>query len=397
MNLRNLLQTRGSTCGSFYVISQGRIHRQWELWNKYLPKIHPYYAVKCNSDTNIIRWLGALGSGFDCASAREMEACEGVVDIKKVVFANPCKTANDIEVARNSKVSTTTIDSCEELDKMRDRAYMPELLLRIAVDDAASDTPFSKKFGLEDWADVKRLYQAATSKGFRVTGFSFHVGSGCHDFTQYERALAKVDCFWSSLRSLGAKHLETIDIGGGFRSEESAFMPAATSILKGVDALDAAKGATLIAEPGRFFATPSQDLFVKVIGKKPGLGGKGWRYTIDESVYGQFSCIPFDGQKPPFARIGCGLRTRTQAQGILFGRTCDSLDVIAYGSELEELEIDDWLYFPHMGAYTTVSSSEFNGFPKPSLIVSTLETAPESNQLIWQKGVEYALEIRNRI
>jgi ornithine decarboxylase len=34
---------------------------------------------------------------------------------------------------------------------------------------------------------------------------------------------------------------------------------------------------------------------------------------------------------------------------------------------LPELEEGDWLLFRDMGAYTTVTASEFNGFPKPEL------------------------------
>jgi ornithine decarboxylase len=140
---------------------------------------------------------------------------------------------------------------------------------------------------------------------------------------------------------------------------------------------------------------------VKVIGKKPGSGsssgsgsGSGsWRYTIDESVYGQFSCIPFDSQRPRFARIGADKRWK--APGIVFGRTCDSLDVICYGSEMDELEIGDWLYFPWMGAYTSVTSSEFNGFPKPQAIYSS--SVVIDMDLSWQKGIEYALETKSRI
>jgi hypothetical protein len=30
-----------------------------------------------------------------------------------------------------------------------------------------------------------------------------------------------------------------------------------------------------------------------------------------------------------------------------------------------QLNVGDWLWFPHMGAYTSVTASEFNGFPSP--------------------------------
>jgi ornithine decarboxylase len=45
--------------------------------------------------------------------------------------------------------------------------------------------------------------------------------------------------------------------------------------------------------------------------------------------------------------------------------SCDSVDMIAKSESAEELMEGDWLWFPNMGAYTTVTSTEFNGFPKP--------------------------------
>lgn len=325
-----------------------------------------------------------------------------------IVFANPCKTSNDIEIARDHTVPWTTVDCVEELEKMKSRAYTPELLIRVAVDDKGSDLPFSNKFGVDSTESVLGLYSAALGLGFSVRGFSFHVGSGCHDMGQYTRAIKLVDHYWALLKGRGAKDLRTIDIGGGFRSSEHFFAAAAKGIRSGLEALDSSKGCEVIAEPGRFFAAPSHDLFVKVVGKKPGLGGVGWRYTIDESVYGQFSCIPFDGQKPPFARIVTEAeekKPRKKTKAIIFGRTCDSMDVISYGSEIEELEIGDWLYFPWMGAYTTVTSSEFNGFPKPPVIYSTNKHIPDhanwintcSPILNWVKGAEYALETKCKI
>ena len=423
------------------------------MWKHYLPDVKPYYAVKCNSDPEVLRWLGILGAGFDCASSREMEACQFIKDTNRIIFANPCKTAYDIENARNRRIPRVTVDCCEELEKMKGAAYMPELLLRLAVEDSNSQTPFSKKFGCDGWDEIKRLYEAAIGMGFQVGGMAFHVGSGCRDPSQYGKALSHSDDIWGKLKDIGAKDLHTLDIGGGFLAAESSFKPAAEAIRTGIATLDAAKEATLIAEPGRFFATPSHDLFVRVIGKKPAKGpassqgpasrgsassgqtlpasshgqtlpassgpaSRGWRYTIDESVYGQFSCIPFDGQKPPFARVRLNIdntpqsyekktdsSSRSFTPGVIFGRTCDSLDVICYGDTIEELYVGDWLYFPHMGAYTTATSSEFNGFPKPQLIYTSDLIMPEvsawpttiSENLRWQHNIQYALETKSMI
>jgi ornithine decarboxylase len=167
---------------------------------------------------------------------------------------------------------------------------------------------------------------------------------------------------------------KVIDIGGGFSAEPGEFYKAVSVINKAIDKVP--RNRKIIAEPGRYFAQPSQDLFVKVIAKKP--GKNGWRYVIDESLYGHFSCIPFDYQKPAWFRVSrLDDIPRIQSNGILFGRTCDSLDVIASG-KMETLEVGDWLYFPLMGAYTSATASEFNGFPKPLTIEDSTNLLPST-------------------
>jgi ornithine decarboxylase len=53
----------------------------------------------------------------------------------------------------------------------------------------------------------------------------------------------------------------------------------------------------------------------------------------------------------------------------IFGRTCDSADVLADRVFLPRLSVGDRLHVDDMGAYTFVSSSEFNGFPKPDVVI----------------------------
>lgn len=34
---------------------------------------------------------------------------------------------------------------------------------------------------------------------------------------------------------------------------------------------------------------------------------------------------------------------------------------------MRKMEVGDWVYYPNMGAYTTVAASKFNGFDKPKV------------------------------
>jgi hypothetical protein len=71
---------------------------------------------------------------------------------------------------------------------------------------------------------------------------------------------------------------------------------------------------------------------------------------------------------------GDNLEVRPKTKGLLMGRTCDSVDVIARSESMEELEVNDWLWFPHMGSYTNATANEFNGFPKPPVLTMFLDT-----------------------
>jgi ornithine decarboxylase len=354
-----------SASNNFYAISQRRLYRQVNLWKTYLPKIHPYYAVKCNPDKNILSWLSEEDFGFDCASAREVNIIKDIDRGSTVLFANPCKKIEDIENAQKQNIRETVIDSREEIDKLARMDWKGGSLVRIRVEDSGSLMPFSSKFGV-DLYTVKNLAKYAKERGQNLNGISFHVGSGCEKPSQYEEAIEKsVECI-TLLRSLG-HYASILDIGGGFTN--NSFLKTAAMIRKCREKISG--NIHMVAEPGRFLAATSQDLFVRVIGKKPMNGDKtGWRYTIDESLYGQFSCIPFDHAKPRWIRIRKqGEAPRPKTPAILYGRTCDSVDHIATAAAAEELEEGDWLWFPHMGAYTTVTSTEFNGFPKPPVVV----------------------------
>lgn len=316
----------------------------------------------------LLKWLAEKGAGFDCASGTElMEAAklfEGTgkpIFSQSSIFANPCKPPRDLRLASELQSGPTVVDSVEELEKLHSIQWNRGSLIRIAVDDQGSKMPFSRKFGAQ-LSEIPKIKDAAKKLNQQIYGISFHVGSGCQEPLQYSKAIQ------AALLSLqGTPEANIVDIGGGFDGNPKLFNEAAHFIRESIKSIPPELKIKWIAEPGRFMAAEFQDLFVPVIGKKPGPNGVGWRYTIDESVYGQFSCIPFDRAEPKWLRVKMRENelTRRTTPGILFGRTCDSVDMIAQTDAMEELEVGDWLWFPHMGAYTSVSASEFNGFPKP--------------------------------
>ena len=348
-----------------------------------IPNVQPFYAVKCNPEPVLLQTLCNRLVDFDCASLQEVYSVKKLHWARedkapKILYAHPLKSERDIRTINDMGICATVVDSEEEVSKLAKCGWKGVALVRVAVQDKGSKMPFSSKFG----ATVDEVEAICKASKVPIIGASFHVGSGCEDVTQYTEAIkyTATDIF-GLLKKYGHK-TRILDIGGGYSANQDIFQSQAAAIANGIKYVS--EETRVVAEPGRYFAQPSQDLFVKVIAKKPGVGGKGWRYVIDESLYGHFSCIPFDHQKPVWFRVKeSDSDTREKVDATLFGRTCDSLDVVAKG-QMERLEVGDWLWFPMMGAYTSATASEFNGFPKPDVIIDHDKHLPDAS-VAWGK------------
>ena len=227
---------------------------------------------------------------------------------------------------------------------------------------------------------VPQILESAKRYKIPVSGLSFHVGSECENPNQFAKAVQLCRLAMDLGTEVGTK-MDTIDIGGGFLPNEASFSNIVSSLESARDMhfpqniSPSGKPITWIAEPGRFLSQTSQTLYTPIIGRKKGLPSTDpdapeYRYTLHESVYGYFSNVPFDGQKPTFkiAHRNTKPSTNNTFRSILFGRTCDGADVINPSIMLPFMTEGDWFMVDNMGAYTNVSASEFNGFPKPDAI-----------------------------
>lgn len=322
-----------------------------------------------------MRWMHELNPtmGFDCASEREILEVLPLVEPSKIVYAQPCKKHEDIKVAQARGVELTVVDSVEEVEKLSEAGWTGSVLVRLLVSDAGSKQPFGKKFGAPH-AWLPKLYDAARALDINMVGYSFHVGSECEAPQQYAQAIE--DC--KKAQEIAGRHgfrADIVDVGGGFLPDEASFKKVAAAINAAQRAWFPEKSVRWLAEPGRFLAAPTHTLYTTVIGKKPvwpepqNDAEPAHRITIDESVYGSFSNIPFDHQFPVLERIRQKLRSEPAPRPTtVFGRTCDSGDCLGTHIPLLDVQVGDVLKVENMGAYTTVTASEFNGFPKPQKI-----------------------------
>jgi ornithine decarboxylase len=260
------------------------------------------------------------------------------------------------------KIPLTVIDSVEELNKLIDLKSKIDILIRVKVNDKDSIMPFSSKFG-SNFEETLNILKLAKNKNVKINGFSFHVGSGCYNPNQYYDAIKMVSDIMIKSKELKYNkyyNFKTIDIGGGFSGDnDDKFNDQAIKINQAMKLLPSIK---FISEPGRFYMTKTHTLYVPIIAKRR-VENKFF-YIVDESVYSSFSNISYDMAEPEFKIIEKVTRVdyNKQFNSIIFGRSCDSQDKLIE-MELPELQVGDYFEIKNMGAYTTVSSTNFNGFP----------------------------------
>ncbi|EPQ08910.1 Ornithine decarboxylase 2, partial [Myotis brandtii] len=162
----------------FMVGDLGVLASRHQAFCQALPRVSPFYAVKCNSSPWVLRVLAALGTGFDCASQVELEQVLGLgVAPSRIIYAHPCKPVSHLQYAARHGVQLLTFDSEDELPRWPSTTLGPgetsraagRLVLRLWTEDSQSLIPMSAKFG----ASLElcgHLLKSARDLGLAVVG-----------------------------------------------------------------------------------------------------------------------------------------------------------------------------------------------------------------------------------
>ena len=358
-----------------FVIDHEKIRQNYREFKEHLPKVQAYYAVKANSNPQIVKTLYAMGASFDVASMPEfMLVHENIKHLPdkerqdfiwdKIIYANTIKPVETLEALDQYK-PLVTYDNSEELKKIKKHAPNAGLVLRIRVPNTGSMVELSSKFGASPGEAVD-LIDEAFKMDLVVEGISFHVGSQCTNFNNYIQALQLSSNIIKEVASRLDKKLIILDIGGGFpvqynEKKVKAFKLLAKKLNNEIARLFA-PDMHILSEPGRFMVADACTVVAKVIGKAT-RDGKPC-YYINDGIYHTFSGQLFDHCDYPVRAFKDG-ETKISA---VFGPTCDALDTITLSAELPELEIHDLVYAENIGAYSHASSTFFNGFPPAKII-----------------------------
>ncbi|XP_076608940.1 ornithine decarboxylase-like isoform X2 [Chaetodon auriga] len=366
----------------FYVVDLDGMFKRHMRWLTNLPRVKPFFAVKCNNTPAVLRMLSALDTGFDCASKCEIQLALSLgVTPDKIIYAHPTKPPSHIRYACAHGVDIMTFDNEDELQKISLFHTKAKLVLRIAVDDSKSLLRLSSKFGAE-LVEVGKLLERAGELGLEVIGVSFHVGSRCTGSLTFKDAIADARRVFDIANLYGVQ-MSLLDIGGGFpgREDFQVKFEEFSEVING--ALDEFfppdSGVQIIAEPGRYYVESVLTLAANVIAKRVVTDdmdehsndeetshNRKMMYYINDGVYGSLNCLINDTthiEIEPYLHRAVE-SSEQRYRSIIWGPTCDSFDKVTENYWIPELYVGDWLLIDNMGAYSVSVSSEFNGFEK---------------------------------
>lgn len=366
-----LVEEHGSP---LFIIDHDILRQNYRMFKEHLPRVQCYYAVKANSQQQIIETLFEEGSSFDVASYNEfMQVYHHIkhFDRKekkhyiwdKIIFSNTIKDRTTLEKIKQYK-PLVTFDNNAELIKLKRYCDTAGLVLRLKVPDTGSQVEMASKFGAEP-GDAQMLIQQAFDMGLKVEGVSFHVGSQCTNFDNYTVALDIAATILNDARKKGFP-LNLLDIGGGFPVPYDPGVPQfekLATILNSEFSRLFPQDIEILAEPGRFMVATAATLVSEIIGKAR-RDGKVF-YHINDGVYHTFSGVVYDHWIPNFHAFKEGEKEICA----VVGPTCDSFDKISLSVELPwNLDVGDYLITDNIGAYSTASSTKFNGFEGAKII-----------------------------
>ncbi|MFZ4621136.1 MAG: diaminopimelate decarboxylase, partial [Bacteroidota bacterium] len=184
------------------------------------------YALKANSNLELLKILQKEGAGADAVSAGEINfALKAGFSPSKITFAGVGKQDAEIEFALKHDIFSFNVESIEELAVINEIAgrmnTKARIALRINPDIDAATHPYistglkTNKFGIDIKVAVETFKYAASLPNLHVDGIHTHIGSQILKLDPFMQTAQKVVDMVKELRALGI-NIQHVDFGGGY-------------------------------------------------------------------------------------------------------------------------------------------------------------------------------------
>ena len=332
------------------------------------------FAIKSNTNVNLIREIRKLGLGADVVSMGElMVALKAGIDPKKIVFSGVGKTSDEIIYAVDKKILLINAESKSEINEIERIAKSKNKIVNIGIRlnpntnaktlKQISTGKKENKFGVDKKTFFDLVYYSKLSQNINLTCLSVHIGSQILDHRPYEKMLEVVD---RVIKKSNHK-FEFIDLGGGMgisyeqnnkKLNYQKYNIAIKKFLKN-------HKSKIIFEPGRSIVGSIGSLISKIIYIKEN----------DKKDFIILDAAMNDLMRP--ALYGANHRTlpviktnQTSKKVYEFvGPICESTDKFTTLKKFQKLKEKDLVVMCDVGAYGMSLSSNYNVRPKPAEIL----------------------------
>ena len=332
------------------------------------------FAIKSNTNINLIRKIKKFGLGADVVSKGElMLALKAGINKKKIVFSGVGKTESELKFAIEKKILLINSESESEIKIIEKIAKKKNVVVNIGIrlnpnTDANTLKQIStgkkeNKFGVDEKTFLKLVSVLRTSKNIKLKCLSVHIGSQITDHKPYEKMLKAVDKIINKAKF----NFEYIDLGGGMgiSYEKNQKKLDYKKYKSAIEKFLRKNNSKLIFEPGRSIIGNTAILISRVIYLKETskkifvILDAGMNDMMRPALYGAKHQI-----LPAFKN-----KKKSKKSYEFVGPICETTDKFLSVSNFNKLKERDLIFISDVGAYGSSLSSNYNIRPKPSEIL----------------------------
>ena len=354
-------------CYSYSRLKENIIHFK-KSFKSFKPLI--CFAVKSNSNLNLIKEIKKFGLGADVVSMGElMMALKAGINPKKIVFSGVGKTANEIKYAISKNILLINAESESEIKEIERIAKLNKKKVEIGIrlnpnTDAKTLSQIStgkkgNKFGVDSKTFLSLTKYCKKSKNINLRCLSVHIGSQILDHKPYEKMLKVL----INIIKKSSYKFDFIDLGGGMgipydnigkKLNFEKYNLAIKKFLK-------INNSTIIFEPGRSIIGNTGILVSKIIYIKKNaqkdfiILDAAMNDLIRPALYGAFHRIL------PAIKKNKKIKKKYE----FVGPICESTDKFSSIKYSQELNEKDLVIIHDVGAYGMSLGSNYNLRLKP--------------------------------
>ena len=332
------------------------------------------FAIKSNTNVNLIREIRKFGLGADVVSVGElMMALKAGIKPKKIVFSGVGKTSNEISYAIDKKILLINAESKSEIKEIEKISKSKKKITNIGIrlnpnTDAKTLKQIStgkreNKFGVDEKTFFDLVSYSKLSKNINLKCLSVHIGSQILDHKPYEKMLNVVN---KIVKKCDYK-FEFIDLGGGMgisyekNNKKLNYQKYNTAIKKFLKN----HNSKIIFEPGRSIVGNMGSLISKIIYIKE--NNKKDFIILDAAMNDLMRPALYGANHRTLPVIKTNQTSKKVYEFV--GPICESTDKFTTLNKFQKLNEKDLVVMCDVGAYGMSLSSNYNVRPKPTEIL----------------------------